>query len=214
MPTSLVKERIAVATALDYLCKDSAYDEVPVAAICEEAGISRASFYRYFENKYAVAVWFEDLLLDAGMLQIGRSYNWHDGFLISSMATQIFPYMMQEAVLCEGYQTLVGNTERRFSAALLDTCENVKHVKVDDNLRYQIRFFTSAAARESMLNRRRGSMTPVDIADDVVSCVPRRLFDLLDKPEWPKPFHPVSLSDLTRMPEGDVPPTVLGESSS
>ncbi len=53
------------------LYEQSGIDRVSIRAVCEEAGISRTMFYRYFDDKYQVLESIEDELIE-GMRQINR----------------------------------------------------------------------------------------------------------------------------------------------
>lgn len=63
------------------LLANTSLDRLQVNAICEQAGISRQTFYRCFDDKYAAAVWYVDGLVSATCRRIGRDLGWHDGYL-------------------------------------------------------------------------------------------------------------------------------------
>ncbi len=47
--------------AADKLVEETPFDKLSVTQICEEAGISRATFYRCFKDKFAIAQWHVEL---------------------------------------------------------------------------------------------------------------------------------------------------------
>lgn len=51
----LRKNQIVEAT--EELVKSMPFDSVTVTAICKQAGMSRPTFYRYFEDKFDVVQW-------------------------------------------------------------------------------------------------------------------------------------------------------------
>ena len=51
-----------------------------VTEICRRAGISRQTFYSYFESKYAIGSWYA-LHCDTFTLDlIGRALSWREGY--------------------------------------------------------------------------------------------------------------------------------------
>ena len=61
----------AIKLSFIRLYEQSGIDRVSIRAVCEEAGISRTMFYRYFDDKYQVLESIEDELIE-GMRQINR----------------------------------------------------------------------------------------------------------------------------------------------
>lgn len=47
-------------------------DKIKVTQLCKEVGISRATFYSYFENIYSVATWAWDQVLDQTLYTISE----------------------------------------------------------------------------------------------------------------------------------------------
>lgn len=62
------------------LKQDCTYAEATVKKICEEAHISKPTFYRYFENKEDMCAWAYKKCLDEGFTEIGRTCSWFVGF--------------------------------------------------------------------------------------------------------------------------------------
>lgn len=71
--------KVKIISALSRLTVDASLREVKVNAICEEAGISRQTFYRCFEDKYAAAYWFLEEGVWTSIRQIGISVGWETG---------------------------------------------------------------------------------------------------------------------------------------
>ena len=61
----------AIKLSFIRLYEQSGIDRVSIRAVCEEAGISRTMFYRYFDDKYQVLESIEDELIE-GVRQINR----------------------------------------------------------------------------------------------------------------------------------------------
>ncbi len=53
--------KLLIMDAADKLVEETPFDKLSVTQICEEAGISRATFYRCFKDKFAIAQWHVEL---------------------------------------------------------------------------------------------------------------------------------------------------------
>ena len=71
--------KVKIISALSRLTIGKSLHDVRVNAICEEAGVSRQTFYRCFEDKYAAAYWFLEEGVWTSVRQIGISVGWETG---------------------------------------------------------------------------------------------------------------------------------------
>jgi AcrR family transcriptional regulator len=78
--------RLEMSTALDRIMASVPFDGVTVQQICDEAHVSRPTFYRYFSGKDDVRSWFMHYIAESGTFQIGRSLTWHEGDVFTSTA--------------------------------------------------------------------------------------------------------------------------------
>lgn len=91
-----------IAQGTKKLMRETTIDKITVVRICEEAGISRRNFYRYFTDKYDVVnyIYFHDHLI---------SWVYHDGWTI----WDYFPEICRELY-----------SDRRFYANAFKESEN------------------------------------------------------------------------------------------
>lgn len=59
---------------------NDALEKMSVKEICENAGVSRDTFYRYFNSKYDIAVWHGKLVQSIYLDQVGRTMDWETGY--------------------------------------------------------------------------------------------------------------------------------------
>ncbi len=59
---------------------DRSLDKMTVAQICENAGVSRQTFYRHFESKYDIPWWYTIFIRQFYLDEIGRSLSWEVGY--------------------------------------------------------------------------------------------------------------------------------------
>lgn len=65
----------------DYVRYGSAFEQITVKAICDEAGISRPTFYHHFKDKFEIAQWFWDLAGERYLKECGRTLDWYESNL-------------------------------------------------------------------------------------------------------------------------------------
>ena len=73
--------KLKILAAFERLCEHSTYTKIGVVDICREAGISKPTFYRHFQNKDNIIRWMAKQTLKNGIIQIGRTYSWYEGYL-------------------------------------------------------------------------------------------------------------------------------------
>lgn len=58
---------------------DRPIEELTVEILCRKAGISKPTFYRHFESKYDVPIWFARFMCLETLDKIGRTLTWEEG---------------------------------------------------------------------------------------------------------------------------------------
>lgn len=59
---------------------DGSLDRITISEICQNAGISRQTFYRHFKSKYDIPSWHTIFCRQFYLNEIGRSINWETGY--------------------------------------------------------------------------------------------------------------------------------------
>lgn len=144
-------------------------------------GVSRKTFYHYFENKYEVAQWYWRRQASKYLLRVGRDLTWHDsltkGFEDDYWLTRFFVQASQEG----GYESCKEYGRRCRVESLVETVRDCLSLEVDDGLLFEINFFADAKAEA--IARSFSSSTPMDalrFAELLERCVPQRLHSLHD----------------------------------
>lgn len=70
-----MQTRWGIVSALNSLMNETPIDKIKVAHLCKRAGVSRTTFYDYFDNIYNVATWAWDRILDDSLYHIGTTYT-------------------------------------------------------------------------------------------------------------------------------------------
>lgn len=68
--------KLTVSKALSSLMKRKTIEKISVVELCRESGISRTTFYQYFQDIYAVCEWLWDYACKEFLENIGTQYGW------------------------------------------------------------------------------------------------------------------------------------------
>ena len=73
IPTPDFEAKIKILHAVDRPIEQLSLEE-----ICARAGISRQTFYKHFDSKYSIGLWYSNFCNQYILFQVGRRYSWHD----------------------------------------------------------------------------------------------------------------------------------------
>lgn len=71
--------RMHIAKCLNALLKKKPMDKLSVVEVCQSAGISRTTFYKYFQDIYSVPEWLWEYAFSDILGRIGSEYGWSEG---------------------------------------------------------------------------------------------------------------------------------------
>lgn len=181
----------ALSTRLHILKSvNKSLDEITVNEICENAGISRQTFYNHFESKYMLRSWWSEYCEQFTLDRIGIDLSWEEGSIrYAQMMLLPGGFIFQSAANNwsdpEPYQYDL--LERRV-VALKKACE-FRNVEVTPDLEYSISIYAqsfrlcgneiSALGEEAF----EGLNT---ICKRFVLLVPTLLYDALQLPQFKK----------------------------
>lgn len=158
------------------------YEQMTVKAICDEAGISRPTFYHYFKDKFEVAQWFWDLAGERYLRECGRSLGWYESNL--GMLRTFRDHAVFYAAVTAGdgdRNACINHGYRRRVTYLLEAITDFCPALLTDDLRFQIDFFTDAESRAISTWAKGGMLqAPERLARKIELCVPRELHDLVE----------------------------------
>lgn len=107
------ERRMQIVQALSELFEALPIESVTVNGICERAGISKPTFYRYFTDKYDAVNWYHYAYSSRVLYQIGRTLTWHEA------TVRMFEHVLEERTFYEraflqsdGYESLASFNEK------------------------------------------------------------------------------------------------------
>ena len=77
--------KMEILKATTALVDEVPFDKLAIGAICKAANISRTTFYRFFDDKFAVAQWYANYAFAQGTNEIGVSLPWYEGYYITEV---------------------------------------------------------------------------------------------------------------------------------
>lgn len=190
-------ERFGIIAALDYLARNAPIDQISVSTICEQAQISRTSFYRLFSDKYDAANWCMCCALEVGNKQTGRNYTWRDGNIVTLSGCLIMRDLMVGAWSSPGRHAMKETGIRHRRQDLIDSVVDWKYADLTDQLLFEIDSFAyleSYMVRTWIASKELRSVE--EMAAYIEDCVPRHLHDLLSEPVDPKPGEALTTSSM------------------
>ncbi len=175
--------KIAVVDAMDELMRETPIDRLSVSKICERADISRATFYRYFTDKFGVVQWLNKYVMAQGANEIGRTLSFYDG------------YHTSEAMILKRYDFFTNaaksndyNALDKFAARFRkEVFERTITKYYDREYTEHMRFLVSATVEmETSLfpqwHNGKIDCTLEEACQWMTECVPRELFELMNEP--------------------------------
>lgn len=193
-------ERLRIVSVMDCLAQETPFDKLTVTAICNEAKISRTTFYRLFDDKFAAPNWFVHLVSRIGHVECGRTLSWHDASVITLSGLAMMKNLLMSTKTCSGYDSSENTGLRLRTSSLTETVLRRTGCKPDTELSFQIKFFARAEVplvREWYQDS--DSICVEDMAHAVEGCVPRRLHDLIALPDDAKKGTPLTYPRLMAM---------------
>lgn len=176
--------KLAVVDALDELMHDTVLDRISVSKICEKAGVSRATFYRYFSDKFSIVQWAVSYIHHQGANQIGRTLSWYAGYYTSELAVSEHREFFRNAAKSNDYNSLDKYAPRMRIKAFENTITQYLGLEFDDHLRFLCNA-TVQVETHLLPSWHYGEYdcSLEEVCRWMVSCVPDELRELLEKPQ-------------------------------
>ena len=157
--------------------------EITIKRICEEAHISKPTFYRYFDNKEDMSLWVCRRAIDAGFTQIGRTCTWFVGLYRTCLMFLRYKAFFSAT---PGGQSMITVNNELFSYkrdALMETLTKYRREHVESIMAFQIEaFLISSNSMFRYWGESGMNMPPEDIAAYITSVVRWGLYKALKEP--------------------------------
>ena len=188
--------KILILDAADKLVNHIPFNKLTVTQICEEAGISRATFYRCFKDKFAVAQWHVELAWSQGANEIGRTLSWQEGYYLTEVAIASRNLFYEGVAKSNDYNAIDNFAPRSRRKVLTETVTDYYKKPLTERLKFQID--ATVELEVHLMPKWHYGFYDVPLEEMcawVAESVPRELFELLNTPLRPRttrPPHPLT----------------------
>ncbi|MEG2533301.1 MAG: TetR/AcrR family transcriptional regulator [Gordonibacter sp.] len=186
------QSKMHILDALDRLMRDASFDKITVTEICTEAGISRATFYRYFKDKFAIPQWHLNFAYSRGANEIGRTLSWREGYYISEATVFEKRAFYTNVARSDDYNAIDNYAPRMRKRTIAATVTDFHKHPLTEHLRFQID--ATVEMEVHLLPKWHYGMYDASLEELcawMADIVPRELFKLLDTPLMPPSTKPV-----------------------
>lgn len=178
--------KVRIFDALDRLTVSKSFDKISVTQICTEAGVSRATFYRHFSDKFSIPQWYLDFAWAHGVHEIGRTLSWREGYYITEADVAKHHDFFRRVARSNDYNAIDNYAPRERRKNLAETL-TVYHGKViTERMEFQIDA-TIELECHLMPKWHYGDydVSLEEICTWMADAVPRDLFKILNTPVRP-----------------------------
>ena len=176
--------KMSVVDAMDELMRTTPIDRLSVSKICEVSGISRATFYRYFTDKFSVVQWLWKFVMAQGANEIGRTLSFYDGYHASEvLILERYYDFFANSAKSNDYNSLDRFAPRLRKEVFERTITKHYNLEFTEHLRFMV--YVTAEMETSlfpMWHYGEIDCTIEEVCQWMTECVPRELFDLLNEP--------------------------------
>lgn len=118
-----LETRMKIINAIEKLLKTRNPDDIRVSEVCRLSGISRTTFYAYFEDVLSAIQWLWDDLCSRTLYRINSELSWEEGHhaMLSGLASRSVFY--QRVFVSKDYRSLFAYGYRK---SLMRHIENIE----------------------------------------------------------------------------------------
>jgi AcrR family transcriptional regulator len=178
MAQEVIKEKgkYNLAEAIKRCMAAAPLEAITVRAVCEEAGVSRQTFYRYFLDKYDLVNWYFDKLLAISFQEMGNGRTIHESLV------RKFEYIKEERVFFRtAFQTDEQNNLKDHDFQMIfafyrDLLEEKSGRTLTDTLKLLLEIYCQASIYMTVRWVMNGmKKTPEELAELMIQAMPELL---------------------------------------
>ena len=184
--TANFETRAHVLQVVSRCLDDIPLEKLSISTICERAGISRPTFYRYFSDRYDVFNWLLRTNMTASIAQVGVKFPWRMAItkFCSSMDANrgLASKYLADRSAFSSYEKFIGYLQKALLKSAALRYPSAEEVPL--RIRFQAIAFSRAfaAAFADWLDGEKNHDISIDeFVDCSLSIVPSDLFALLDR---------------------------------
>lgn len=170
-----------VLRALIELSNKTPFEKISVTEICKKAHLSRQTFYQHFRDKYDVAYYLSQVVVEDNFQQLGKSVGWHTAYLRTFKRMEEYSGALKHLSKSDDYNSLINCTIRNCEQDFINRYRDRFGADPDALLRFQMHWFAHL-----------GTLVPTEWIESgcepsaeqfvqyFLSLIPKELFEALD----------------------------------
>lgn len=169
--------KMRIVASVIELGKINSIDRTTTMQICEAAGVSRQTFYRYFKDKYDVVQWYNLYLMGDFANVISNGLTWEEGGLLNLHRThEERDFYRVSLQLSKDVNSLYLSGQPMLLSLWTETLRTLPGFNLTPRLEFQLKAWTIAGNALVIDWVMDGFRTPVaDECDLILSCMPQEL---------------------------------------
>lgn len=172
-----------VVATLEKLMERQPLERIKVSELCRKAGISRATFYGYFHDVFAVPTWLWDHLMSQSLYQMGITMTCHEGHIKNFHSLQEHKNFFMLAFRSNDYNSVFEHGLRVVKDHIIENASKNAGRDFTKREMLEIEFRNAGAAHMTKVWVRGGMReTSEEMADLFQSFTPRFLIESLEVP--------------------------------
>ena len=140
-----IETRLAVVRALDECMRTQTIERVRVGSLCQLAGISRTTFYEYFEDIYAVPTWMWDYLMSQSLYLMGVRYGCREAHVRKFELMLAHKGFFVTAFRWQGYTSVIQHGGRTMTTHVSEVVERKRGGALTEDETLQMEFYMTGA---------------------------------------------------------------------
>jgi AcrR family transcriptional regulator len=174
--------KMSVLRAVNTMTETVDIDKMTVNSICEESHISRQTFYRYFNGKYDVLLWFFKNVITEYLGEIGVTLSWSEALSLLHRVAHRRATLAKSAYSSSFAESYIKDVAKIVSDILRTTIVDTKRLMVSPELEFQIIAWGWTFSHSVADWNKSGQKIPADaFSAYLASTVPSKLQKMLER---------------------------------
>ena len=182
--TAAERTKRDILQALLRLVDTTPFEHVTVKDICQEAGVSRPTFYAYYRAKYDCAVYLVTRQTADVFGRLGQSTDWRSAYLATFESAQEVQPALAKLTQVEDYNSIFNTTVRASREHFTEAYRRKFGVSPGPLVAFQIERFsvTASATTDDWIQHGCNPCAEVFV-DYFVTLIPRELYEAFARVE-------------------------------
>lgn len=168
------------ADAIKELMRHRELDKISVKDIVEKSGLTRQTFYRHFQDKYALVNWYFEILVRDSFEEMKEKKNLRDALVKKFRFIESERYFFRAAFSSKDFNSLLEYDYQYILHFYTDVIEKKTGCSLDEEVRFLLEMYCRGSiSMTSNWTSKEIQETPEEMAELLVEALPVKLQELL-----------------------------------